>query len=669
VTQNPQTPDLTITPITFFPSRINDVYSGYNVGLGADINSFMEVAAMPIFNGTSNNDTIHGSNNNDTINALSGQDLVSGEGGDDVINGGAGDDTLFGDVGEGTAPGEDASPLFLSIGNLVSDSSTGNNNAGINDVAVYSNVAQLADGTQISGRLILTATSDPNLNVDLSGGPGFEILLNSGTGTVAAGNTATFRFEFFDPATGLAVALNSTATFNDLDRNSVGDQESVTLNANSFTAFGVADDSSLAVSAEPGSVTAAGTETNSPTDQDAWFSASFENREFLEFTLETRSTQSGFTFSGDLIDDVVVTPIEAGDDTINGGSGQDQIFGQGGDDSLGGDTGDDTLDGGTGEDTLLGGQGQDSLVGGIGNDSLDGGEGNDRLEGGDGTDVLTNSAGDDTLEGGFGNDTFNFDGGGGNDTIVGGEDADGNDIDILDLSGLSDRVLTQTGPESGTVQYTDADGNTATTTYSEVEQVVICFTPGTRLATVRGEVAVESLREGDKVFTRDNGFQTLAWAGKRNLTGRELADHPEFKPVHICKGALGNNVPERDIVVSPNHRMLITSSIADVLFGEHEVLVAAKHLISLDGIDQIVTRSVQYIHLMFEQHEIVLADGAWTESFQPGDHSLKGIGSAQRGEIFALFPELETVAGMGNYGAARRSLKKHEAAYLSHQLG
>ena len=76
---------------------------------------------MPTFNGTSNNDTIQGSNDDDTINAFGGQDLVSGEGSDDLISGGNGNDILFGDVGEGTAPGEDASPLFLSVGNLVSD--------------------------------------------------------------------------------------------------------------------------------------------------------------------------------------------------------------------------------------------------------------------------------------------------------------------------------------------------------------------------------------------------------------------------------------------------------------------------------------------------------------------------------------------------------------------
>jgi hypothetical protein len=67
---------------------------------------------------------------------------------------------------------------------------------------------------------------------------------------------------------------------------------------------------------------------------------------------------------------------------------------------------------------------------------------------------------------------------------------------------------------------------------------------------------------------------------------------------------------------------------------------------------------------MFERHEVVLADGAWTESFQPGDYTLKGMGNAQRQEIFELFPELKTAEGVADYQAARRTLKKHEAALL-----
>lgn len=586
---------------------------------------------MPIYTGTSNNDTIQGSNDNDTITALNGQDLVSGEGGDDVINGGEGDDTLYGDVGVGTAPGNDATPLIIDINNLVT-SDRADNNASANDFSVYKNVAQLDDGTQVSARLILVSKSDPFMTVDLSGGDGSEILMN-GNGT---GDTASFRMEFFipdtpDAITGTPVALNSTATVNDLDRNSPGDQEAVTINASSFTSYGVNGDSSLNVTTNGGSVTAAGTEQNGPSDQDAWFSASFENREFIEFTLEARNTNSGFSFSGDLIDDVVVTPIEAGDDTINGGAGQDLIFGQGGDDHLSGGAGDDTVSGGAGNDVLTGGPGNDQM------------------------------------QGGLGNDTFNFDEGG-NHVVVGGEDPDGTDIDVLDLSGQRANLI-QTGAESGRVEFLDANGNiTGRMEYSEIEQVIICFTPGTLIATNRGEIAVEKLQAGDKVFTRDNGSQPLRWVGKRALASDDLARNPDFQPIYLRAGALGKGVPERDMMVSPNHRMLLTSDLAEVMFEEREVLVAAKHLTDLEGIDRIGASDVTYIHLMFDQHEVILADGAWTESFQPGDYSLRGIGDAQRSEILALFPELNTLAGIDDYGSARMVLKKHEVRLLTEKM-
>ena len=67
---------------------------------------------------------------------------------------------------------------------------------------------------------------------------------------------------------------------------------------------------------------------------------------------------------------------------------------------------------------------------------------------------------------------------------------------------------------------------------------------------------------------------------------------------------------------------------------------------------------------MFDRHEVVLSNGAWTESFQPGDYTLKGMGNAQRKEIFELFPELKTEAGLEDYTAARRTLKRHEAQLL-----
>jgi hypothetical protein len=97
------------------------------------------------------------------------------------------------------------------------------------------------------------------------------------------------------------------------------------------------------------------------------------------------------------------------------------------------------------------------------------------------------------------------------------------------------------------------------------------------------------------------------------------------------------------------------------LFGEHEVLVAARHLTGMKGIDQIATKGISYIHFMFENHEILRANGAWTESFQPGSQTLAGLHSAQRDEILELFPELQDGTA---YLAARMTLKEREARVL-----
>ncbi|MGH1578029.1 Hint domain-containing protein [Planktotalea sp.] len=585
---------------------------------------------MPVFNGLPGADTIQGSATEDTIFGNAGDDLLSGEGLDDSILGGAGDDTIYGDVGVGTAPGVDASPIDLSIGNLVSDSSSGNNNAQVNDVAIYSDVAELADGTLVSARLILTGTTNPNLNIDMSGANGAEILLNSGSGRVPAGAEASFRMEFFDPATGDPIALNSVATFNDLDRNGVGDQEAVTLDTASFTNYAVAPVSSLAVTNAAGSVTASGTEQNSPADTDAWFSAGFENREFIEFTLEARSSPSGFTMSGDLIPDAVVTEIEAGDDTILGGAGNDVILGQGGD---------------------------DSLVAGSGDDSI---------EGGDGMDAIVGGTGNDTLSGGNNSDIFTFDGAG-DHVIVGGEDADGSDIDVIDLSGINARVI-QGGAENGIIEFLDAGGaviNTAT--YSQIEQV-ICFTPEANIMTPRGPRRADSLQIGDKVITRDNGPQELAWIGQKTLNVGNMIANPDLAPVTIAAGALGNGLPERTLFLSPNHRVLMQGEMNRILFDTPEVLLAAKHLVGRPGITQKVPNSVTYLHMMFENHEVIMSEGAWSESFQPATHALQGVESSQRDELFSIFPELKTAKGLQDYSAARRSLKGFESEILVAEL-
>ena len=204
----------------------------------------------------------------------------------------------------------------------------------------------------------------------------------------------------------------------------------------------------------------------------------------------------------------------------------------------------------------------------------------------------------------------------------------------------------------------------STMSTSKIRTITPCFTPGTAIATPRGERLVEDLREGDRIITRDNGIQEIRWVGRSKLSGKSLVGVPHMRPIRIAAGALGHGLPERDLLVSPNHRILLSNDRTQLYFEDREVLAAAKHMVGLPGIQPVNAMSVTYLHFMFDRHEIVLSNGAWTESFQPGDLTLKGIGDGQRSELLELFPELQTRAGVADYKAARRSLTMRETLLL-----
>ncbi len=192
-----------------------------------------------------------------------------------------------------------------------------------------------------------------------------------------------------------------------------------------------------------------------------------------------------------------------------------------------------------------------------------------------------------------------------------------------------------------------------------------CFTPGTRIATARGERLVEDLRAGDRVVTRDNGLQEIRWIGRRDFDGRELAANPHLNPVLIRAGALGGGLPERDMRLSPNHRIMVSSEQTALYFEDREVLAAAKHLVNNRGIFEVETVRTTYLHLLFDRHEVILSDGTWSESFQPADFTLRGIGNSQRQEILAIFPELGRPKGSDRFTPARRVLNRHEARRIT----
>lgn len=161
---------------------------------------------------------------------------------------------------------------------------------------------------------------------------------------------------------------------------------------------------------------------------------------------------------------------------------------------------------------------------------------------------------------------------------------------------------------------------------------VICFAKGTLIETPSGPRYIEGLAEGDLINTLDHGAQPIRWINSQKVAGVGVN-----APVHIDAGTLGNIRP---LVVSQNHRMLITSSPAELLFGQSEVLVAAKHLVNNKSIRICPCPQVCYYHFMCDEHQIVFAEGCPTETLYPGTQALNTVPAADRDEIISLFPDL-----------------------------
>ena len=173
----------------------------------------------------------------------------------------------------------------------------------------------------------------------------------------------------------------------------------------------------------------------------------------------------------------------------------------------------------------------------------------------------------------------------------------------------------------------------------------VCFAAGTRLLTPTGMRPVDSLRPGDLLITRDNGAQPVRWLGQwRYLAVGDAA------PVVFEPGAFGNEAP---LLVSQQHRMLISGAAAELHFGEPEILAPAKALINGHSIRLVPQRQVTYLHVLMECHEILEAEGAAAESLLLGDMARQALdkkpGSRLPVEIdaMALMPAARPVLRLG----------------------
>lgn len=234
-------------------------------------------------------------------------------------------------------------------------------------------------------------------------------------------------------------------------------------------------------------------------------------------------------------------------------------------------------------------------------------------------------------------------------TLAGGEQITLNADGTMTIAGQDDVDVDEETVFSYTVE--DDVGNTDTA-FVEVTTTP-CFVAGTHIDTIKGPVAVEDLNPGDLVLTRDHGAQPLRWVGRsrRRAAGADA-------PVQFAANALGEH---QELELSPCHRVLLKDQWAEVLFGEPEVLVKARDLVNGNTIRlRRDAGPVIYIHLLFDQHEIIRGNGLESESYHPGVETLDSFDGETRAEVLDLIGQDASLYG----ASARRSLKSFEVRAL-----
>lgn len=238
---------------------------------------------------------------------------------------------------------------------------------------------------------------------------------------------------------------------------------------------------------------------------------------------------------------------------------------------------------------------------------------------------------------------------------VAGED--GYTVEILDASGtviFTETILPTNTSGFVTVNYdvTFAAAGTYTLRFTEVDgdndsygalvddiSLFLCITNGAEIATPNGPVLIEDLAVGDMVTTQ-NGPKPIRWIGTKHVTGDLIQQNPKMAPIRIQKSALSHELPTRDLWVSRQHRMVARNKIVERMFDLQSVLVSAVHLTKLNGIDIDAQRGdFTFFHLLFDEHEVIYANGAPTESLLLGEQALKMLSQDAIDELTLMFPD------------------------------
>ncbi len=229
------------------------------------------------------------------------------------------------------------------------------------------------------------------------------------------------------------------------------------------------------------------------------------------------------------------------------------------------------------------------------------------------------------------------------------------------LTGAETGAETDTGGRIETLD--DAGRVTGRMAMARLVQALPCFTPDTAIATAEGPRQAGTLRPGDRIATRDHGLCPIAWIGRRDFDWRMLGLNPILRPVRIRAGALGQGLPERDLLLSPNHRLLVSAR-PDPDRAATEALVAAAALVGRPGIGRDTPGAVSYLQILFARHEAVLAEGCWSESYQPDRHSLAALDPGARRALDQALPGLGADDSQG-FAAVRDTVPAEAVAALT----
>lgn len=218
-----------------------------------------------------------------------------------------------------------------------------------------------------------------------------------------------------------------------------------------------------------------------------------------------------------------------------------------------------------------------------------------------------------------------------------------------------------TGETSFSYMVQDDVGN-SDTAFVEMSKAVPCFLRGTLVQTPFGKVPVESVRENDVLMTLDHGAQHVRWVGQRHISVQEAEITPKVRPISIKAGALGPGVPSQELLVSRQHRFLIRSVIAARMFGVSEVLVSAKDLLAIEGVDEVISNErISYHHILFDRHEILFANGAEAESIYLGAQTKVLFGKDKFSEMCLRIQRVD-IASDGNTLRGARQMVQGKTA-------